>query len=101
MPNPFDPGSCRLPESLGFPALATTSGGFAASLGRVDMTGKREEWSIRGSFTQCQPVAATCIVSLSSATPGRTNDAALSRREIRSTCKEPGASCPVMTVGGS
>jgi 2-methylisocitrate lyase-like PEP mutase family enzyme len=38
MPNPYDVGSTRLLTSLGFPALATTSGGFAASLGRADMT---------------------------------------------------------------
>ncbi|HEX7442728.1 MAG TPA: isocitrate lyase/phosphoenolpyruvate mutase family protein, partial [Acidimicrobiales bacterium] len=43
MPNPFDEGSCRLLEGLGFHALATTSGGFAASRGRLDMTGKRSE----------------------------------------------------------
>ena len=43
MPNPIDPGSCRLLEALGFSALATTSGGFAASRGRVDMTGRRGE----------------------------------------------------------
>ena len=43
MPNPFDLGSCRLLEALGFPALATTSGGFAASLGRLDMTTTRDE----------------------------------------------------------
>ena len=43
MPNPFDVGSCRLLESLGFPALATTSGGFAMSMGRMDMTVAREE----------------------------------------------------------
>ena len=43
MPNPFDEGSCRLLEGLGFPALATTSGGFAASRGRLDMTGQRSE----------------------------------------------------------
>jgi hypothetical protein len=43
MPNPFDQGSCRLLEGLGFPALATTSGGFAASRGRMDMTGQRDE----------------------------------------------------------
>ncbi|MDX6525979.1 MAG: hypothetical protein QOI43_1490, partial [Gaiellales bacterium] len=36
MPNPWDVGSARLLESLGFPALATTSAGFAASLGRLD-----------------------------------------------------------------
>jgi 2-methylisocitrate lyase-like PEP mutase family enzyme len=36
MPNPWDVGSARLLEALGFPALATTSSGFAASLGRQD-----------------------------------------------------------------
>ena len=34
MPNPWDVGSARLLESLGFPALATTSAGYAASIGR-------------------------------------------------------------------
>ena len=43
MPNPFDPGSCRLLDDLGFPALATTSGGFGASKGRLDMTTDRED----------------------------------------------------------
>jgi 2-methylisocitrate lyase-like PEP mutase family enzyme len=43
MPNPFDLGSCRLLEDLGFPALATTSGGLAASMGRLDMTTTRDE----------------------------------------------------------
>jgi 2-methylisocitrate lyase-like PEP mutase family enzyme len=38
MPNPYDVGSTRLLTALGFPALATTSGGYAASLGRADMT---------------------------------------------------------------
>src|SRR5499426_1647275 len=36
MPNPWDLGSARLLEHLGFPALATTSSGFAWSLGRPD-----------------------------------------------------------------
>jgi 2-methylisocitrate lyase-like PEP mutase family enzyme len=43
MPNPFDAGSARLLTALGFAALATTSGGFAASLGRADMTVSRAE----------------------------------------------------------
>ena len=43
MPNPWDVGSARLLESLGFPALATTSSGFAASLGRLDQHVSREE----------------------------------------------------------
>jgi 2-methylisocitrate lyase-like PEP mutase family enzyme len=36
MPNPWDLGSARLLVSLGFRALATTSSGFAATLGRLD-----------------------------------------------------------------
>ena len=36
MPNPWDLGSAKLFESLGFAALATTSSGFAATLGRPD-----------------------------------------------------------------
>jgi 2-methylisocitrate lyase-like PEP mutase family enzyme len=36
MPNAWDVGSARLLESLGFDAVATTSSGFAATLGRHD-----------------------------------------------------------------
>jgi 2-methylisocitrate lyase-like PEP mutase family enzyme len=36
IPNPWDVGSARLLEQLGFPALATTSSGFAWTLGRRD-----------------------------------------------------------------
>jgi 2-methylisocitrate lyase-like PEP mutase family enzyme len=43
MPNPWDAGSARLLESLGFEALATTSSGFASTLGRLDYGVTREE----------------------------------------------------------
>jgi 2-methylisocitrate lyase-like PEP mutase family enzyme len=36
IPNPWDAGSAKLLESLGFKALATTSSGFAYTLGRPD-----------------------------------------------------------------
>ena len=36
IPNPWDAGSARLLEDLGFEALATTSSGFAYALGRLD-----------------------------------------------------------------
>ena len=36
LPNPWDAGSARLLAHLGFPALATTSSGFAWTLGRRD-----------------------------------------------------------------
>ena len=43
MPNPWDAGSARLLASLGFRALATTSGGHATTLGRLDGQVSRDE----------------------------------------------------------
>jgi 2-methylisocitrate lyase-like PEP mutase family enzyme len=43
LPNPWDRGSARLFASLGFKALATTSSGLAATLGRLDGTVSRDE----------------------------------------------------------
>jgi len=43
IPNPWDAGSARLLEWLGFAALATTSSGFAATLGKLDGSVTREE----------------------------------------------------------
>src|SRR5919205_1905319 len=49
MPNPWDVGSARLFASLGFKALATTSSGFAATLGRLDGSVTREEALAHGA----------------------------------------------------
>ena len=43
LPNPWDQGSAKLLASLGFQALATTSSGFAMTLGRLDGSVSREE----------------------------------------------------------
>src|SRR5215213_1489297 len=43
MPNPWDAGSARVLEWCGFEALATTSAGFAWSLGRLDQSVTRDE----------------------------------------------------------
>ena len=43
LPNPWDAGSAKLLASLGFLALATTSSGFAATLGRADGSVSRDE----------------------------------------------------------
>jgi 2-methylisocitrate lyase-like PEP mutase family enzyme len=43
LPNPWDPGSAKLLASLGYQALATTSGGFAGTLGRLDGSVTRDE----------------------------------------------------------
>jgi 2-methylisocitrate lyase-like PEP mutase family enzyme len=51
MPNPWDVGSAKILAAMGFEALATTSGGFAATLGRLD-----------GSVTRDEAVAHTAAV---------------------------------------
>jgi 2-methylisocitrate lyase-like PEP mutase family enzyme len=43
IPNPWDPGSARVLAALGFQALATTSSGFAFTLGRPDGATSLEE----------------------------------------------------------
>jgi 2-methylisocitrate lyase-like PEP mutase family enzyme len=43
IPNPWDAGSARLLAHLGFEALATTSAGYAFSLGRQDNAVERDE----------------------------------------------------------
>ena len=43
MPNPWDVGSALVLTKLGFPALATTSGGHARSIGKYDQQVTRDE----------------------------------------------------------
>lgn len=43
LPNPWDQGTAKLLTALGFRALATTSSGFAATLGRPDGSVSRDE----------------------------------------------------------
>jgi 2-methylisocitrate lyase-like PEP mutase family enzyme len=43
IPNPWDVGSARVLEAMGFSALATTSSGFAASLGLPDQHVTRDQ----------------------------------------------------------
>jgi len=43
VPNPWDVGSARLLEALGAPALATTSSGLAATMGRSDQSVTRDK----------------------------------------------------------
>jgi 2-methylisocitrate lyase-like PEP mutase family enzyme len=55
LPNAWDAGTARLFASMGFDAIATTSSGFAATLGRLDGSVSRDE-SIAHAVTM---VAAT------------------------------------------
>jgi 2-methylisocitrate lyase-like PEP mutase family enzyme len=43
LPNPWDIGSAKILASIGFAALATTSAGFAGTLGRLDGNVTRDE----------------------------------------------------------
>jgi 2-methylisocitrate lyase-like PEP mutase family enzyme len=58
-PNPWDAGSARRLVDLGFHALATTSSGFAASLGRTDGDATREE-----VLAHCRELCATVDVPI-------------------------------------
>jgi 2-methylisocitrate lyase-like PEP mutase family enzyme len=58
--NAWDRGSARLLASLGFEALATTSSGFAASLGRLDYGVSRDE-----ALTHATQLAAATELPLS------------------------------------
>lgn len=60
MPNPWDAGSARVLAALGFRALATTSAGFANTLGRPDGSVTREE-----ALTHAAAVVAAVDVPVS------------------------------------
>lgn len=60
IPNPWDVGSARFLAALGFPALATTSSGFAHSLGRLDGAVTLEE-----KLAHCRELCAAVDVPVS------------------------------------
>jgi len=60
VPNPWDAGSARLLAWLGFEALATTSSGVAATLGRPDGSLTREE-----AIDRCRAIVAATDLPVS------------------------------------
>lgn len=60
IPNPWDAGSARLLEGLGFEALATTSAGFAQALGRLDGSVTLDE-----KLEHCRTLAAVTDLPIS------------------------------------
>ena len=58
--NPWDPGSARLLEGMGFKALATSSSGFAFALGKSD-----GEPTLDEKLAHCRAVAAVTDVPVS------------------------------------
>ena len=59
IPNPWDVGSARLLEGLGFQALATTSAGFALGAGKVD-----GDISLEEKLAHCEAMAAVTGVPI-------------------------------------
>ena len=59
IPNPWDIGSAVRLQSLGYPALATTSSGFAFTLGRMDM-----QVSLDEKIEHCRQLAAATTVPI-------------------------------------
>jgi 2-methylisocitrate lyase-like PEP mutase family enzyme len=62
-PNAWDAGSARILEALGFEAIATTSSGFAATLGRTDGSATKEE-----VLDHCARLAAAVRIPVSADT---------------------------------
>jgi 2-methylisocitrate lyase-like PEP mutase family enzyme len=60
MPNAWDPGTAKILAHLGFQALATTSSGFAATLGRLDGAVSRDE-----ALAHCAAIVAATDVPVS------------------------------------
>lgn len=58
--NPWDPGSARLLQGMGFKALATTSGGFAFTLGKADGKPTLEE-----KLAHCRAIVAVTDIPVS------------------------------------
>src|ERR687893_1784356 len=58
IPNPWDAGSARVLAAFGFKALATTSSGFAFTLGRLD-----------GKVTLDEVAAHTALLDLATELP--------------------------------
>ena len=61
IPNPWDVGSARMLESMGFTALATTSAGVAVTLGRKDGNITLEQ-----KLAHCTELAANTSIPITS-----------------------------------
>jgi 2-methylisocitrate lyase-like PEP mutase family enzyme len=97
LPNPWDAGSARLLAALEFEALATTSGGHAATLGRLDGSVTREE-AIDHAATI---VAATDLPVSADLENGFAHDPAGVAETVRAAIAAGLAGCSVEDYSGS
>ena len=70
MPNPWDVGSARVLATLGFAALATTSSGFAATLGKLDGQVGRDA-AVAHAAELARAVPTSQGLGITSGEPGR------------------------------
>lgn len=91
IPNPWDIGSAKLLASLGFEALATTSAGFAATLGRLDNSVAREEALAHSAAI----VAATALPVSADLENGFGDDAGAVEQTVRGAVDAGLAGCSI------
>ena len=87
LPNPWDVGTSRLLEHLGFEALATTSAGFAHSIGRPDGGIDRTE-ALRHATELARCTTLPVSADLHSTMGGPTARSSISTRSLAPTPTE-------------
>jgi 2-methylisocitrate lyase-like PEP mutase family enzyme len=96
MPNAWDAGSAKLFQSLGFKAIATTSSGHAATLGRLDGRVSRDE-----ALEHCAAlVAATDLPVSADLEDGFATDPAGVAETVRLAAEAGLAGCSIEDFGG-
>ena len=96
-PNAFDLGSARILETLGFLALATTSSGFAATLGRPDGGVSRDE-----ALEHCRAVSAAVSIPVAADTENGYADSPADVAETVRLAAQTGlAGCSIEDWSGS
>jgi 2-methylisocitrate lyase-like PEP mutase family enzyme len=95
-PNAWDIGSARLLVALGFEAIATTSSGFAASLGRLDGRVTREEALAHGA----ELAAAVAVPVAADTENGFADDPAGVAETVRLACGTGLAGCSIEDFSG-
>lgn len=94
IPNPWDVGTARLLQSLGFEALATTSAGFAFSIGKPDGAVDRETMLAHAA----EIAAATDLPVSADLEHGYGDDPAYVAETVRLAAKAGLAGCSIEDV---
>ena len=95
-PNAWDAGSARVLQSLGFQAIATTSSGFAATLGRKDGRVNRDEVLAHSALL----AAAVDIPVAADTENGYADDPAGVAETVRLACETGLAGCSIEDYSG-